>query len=688
MKLDCIGSKNTLWALAFIFLYLMGMVFSYTPYGTGDKTEYIMSTESLLYDGDLVYRPHVDLKRHLERKPETIDYDPAGIYLMKNTRSGKVRLGAHSFYYPLASAPFYLFFSSFGKSFSHYGFYVLNAILFFLSVLMGYLYLREKNAEGLSLAASAVFFFFSAAASYVLWIHSEVFMLFLTTAFIFLWQRKWYYSASAIMGVAAGVKTPMLALLLPFWFDLASKREYRRAALGLVVTAVFASPQLLYNFYHFKSFSPIVKEGFASMQFITPSTVIGSFIDPFYGLIWFYPLVVLCLVNMERSIKNYLLMFSSVLIVTGMNGTAHIYSHQVGLRYLMLVYPVFLFMVGEIRLTRVNKALLAISVFVIAGVVMNPVHNSQAPQVSKREHFTYLPYKAARFVFGLEDNPEVAFHFSRKVGRSAALLDDDRHFKGDAWTLGGEPLKLLLNDVSSGEVSFRLLGWGKKEPQKLRVTLNGRKEFTYLLQPGIVNNIIVPVTENDIRKYSRRWVRNLVYLDLLAEPWVPVEATNGANPDPRTLGVKLVGLFNNGSYIYPGPDTDIYTRLEAAGVTVSPGVLTPDRWTVGGEEARFDISGLQKGRLVVRLRAWDKDSPQKITLGFNGKRHTKAVSPGVVAVFDIEVPASAVSGGGPVSFRVLADGWAPSHIVKGSMDGRSLGAWLDGIENNGRALLN
>jgi hypothetical protein len=79
-------SKNISWGLLFIFCFLMGMVFSYTPFGTGDKTEYIMTTESLLYDRDLVYTPDVDLYRHIAFKPATVEYSPDQIHLLQNTR--------------------------------------------------------------------------------------------------------------------------------------------------------------------------------------------------------------------------------------------------------------------------------------------------------------------------------------------------------------------------------------------------------------------------------------------------------------------------------------------------------------------------------------------------------------------------------------------------------------------------
>ena len=138
-------NKHILWSFLFLLCFLMGMIFSYTPYGTGDKTEYCITTESLIYDRDLIYTPGVDLERHLAYKPHTIDYAPGQIYLIENTRDGKVRLGGHSFYYPLANIPFYLLFSIFGHRSAYHSFYFLNAIMFFSCIIMGFKYLKNMN---------------------------------------------------------------------------------------------------------------------------------------------------------------------------------------------------------------------------------------------------------------------------------------------------------------------------------------------------------------------------------------------------------------------------------------------------------------------------------------------------------------------------------------------------------------
>jgi len=553
MPRDTPIDKIVLWFFILLFTFLMGMVFSYTPYRVGDGSEYILTTESIIYDHDLVYDKAVDLVRTLERKPVTLD-TPAGLHPMEETRDGKVRLGLHSFYYPLAAAPFYLVFSVFGGPFSYYGFYFFNALMFFGCILMGFLYLRDKNDERGALVFSALFILLSASMTYVLWIHAEMLMLFLVTAYLFFWHKKRYLISALFIGFAAGIKLPILALLLPFWYELIiSRRDIKKALLSLVITLLMVAPQIFYNIHYLGAFNAVVREGASKPEFITLSTVIGSFISPFYGLLWFYPMVAFAIINMEREVKNYLLLFSAVLIITAMNSTSNIVSHQVGLRYLMFIYPLFLFIPGKIRFNTLNKVIIVLTTFLIAGVVINPINNSQAPPPTFPLRFTYLPYKVSRYVLHMKDNPEVTFNYNNiKVGKHVAFIGQERHIGGGGWLQGGKWVKFLIRNVSEGEISLAVNSWPRQAPQKLRVRVNGDKEFNFSIRPGWTNTVRVPISADDIYHYSNRPVRDVVYLDIYAEPWKPSEVIPG-NTDSQDYGIAPVAIFNNNELLLGTP---------------------------------------------------------------------------------------------------------------------------------------
>lgn len=545
-------NKYIIWSFLFLLCFLMGMIFSYTPYGTGDKTEYCITTESLIYDRDLIYTPGVDLERHLAYKPHTIDYAPGQIYLIENTRDGKVRLGGHSFYYPLANVPLYLLFSIFGHRSAYHSFYFLNAIMFFFCILMGFKYFKARNSEYTSFFASASFFTFSASMTYVLWIHSEIFVLFLVTAYLFYINKLRYYFASIIIGIAAAVKLPLLAFLLPLWYDFYIGRQYKEFLISLVIVFICMFPQYYYNVMYLGSFSPIVSAGFAAMRFITPSTVVGSVFDPFYGLIWFYPLTIFAVFNMEKNPRNYLMLLSGLLILIGMNGTAHIFSHQVGLRYLTFIYPLFLFLVGEIQYNRRNGVLYALSLMITAGLVINPINNSLGPAPQSIRHYTYLPYKIARSVFHIRDNPEVAWHSSKGLSNTIKVIGG--YVEASGWTSGGAWLRLLLGDVSEGNIRLKVRGWPRDYNQKLTLRINHGNQVVHELKPQDITEISIPVSKDDIEPYSKRWVHHLVYLDLRPESWMPLEVS-GDSGDKRSLGVQLIKIWNNDRVIYENDES-------------------------------------------------------------------------------------------------------------------------------------
>ena len=87
----------------------------------GDGAEYVLATESLYYDHDLVYDERVDLARPGLHRPAGLADIPAGLFVLKGT-DGRSRYGLHSFYYPLAAVPFFALFG-------HIGFLVLGKLL-------------------------------------------------------------------------------------------------------------------------------------------------------------------------------------------------------------------------------------------------------------------------------------------------------------------------------------------------------------------------------------------------------------------------------------------------------------------------------------------------------------------------------------------------------------------------------
>jgi hypothetical protein len=84
----------------------------------GDGSEYILATESLLYDRDLTIDNKVDIFRHLMQRPQRMD-SPAGPHAHR-VPDGRERYGLHSFYYRWSRCR--------STRCSVTGFYLLNAL--------------------------------------------------------------------------------------------------------------------------------------------------------------------------------------------------------------------------------------------------------------------------------------------------------------------------------------------------------------------------------------------------------------------------------------------------------------------------------------------------------------------------------------------------------------------------------
>jgi len=85
-----------------------------------------------------------------------------------------------SFAYSLLLAPFLAIFG-------FQGFLILNMLLLFLMIVMGWLYLRDFNAPLFSLVLVVTFFLLSASFIYTFWLTPETFNMFCITLGLFLW---------------------------------------------------------------------------------------------------------------------------------------------------------------------------------------------------------------------------------------------------------------------------------------------------------------------------------------------------------------------------------------------------------------------------------------------------------------------------------------------------------------------
>lgn len=231
-----------------VFILLLGILLSFSiaspVHRWGDASTYYMQISSIVEDHDIQYQP-IDLQRALHT---SFDDLPAGVFLIR-TVSGTYFF-AKEFSYAIFAAPF---FALLGIQ----GILVFNALMFWLMILMGFLYLREKgNIDIVALGTSFIFFTLSTAFVYIFWVHAEIFTMFLLTLGLFLWTKyyekagsdKFLFCSAFIFGLATVSKLPNGLLFLPFLLYEIYSRRYKRA---LTLFVLFLIPLLLFYGYFY-----------------------------------------------------------------------------------------------------------------------------------------------------------------------------------------------------------------------------------------------------------------------------------------------------------------------------------------------------------------------------------------------------------------------------------------------------
>lgn len=230
-----------------MLLFLILATMHAPVYRWADAGTYYMQIQSISNDFDIRYESQ-DINRALED-----NFSPAGMFLIK-TDDGEYYYGKE-FTFAMFAVPFY-------KLFGINGVLLLNGLMFFSMILIGYRYLQKQNEDKIALAISALYFFLSAAFVYIFWLHAEIYNMFLLMSGMFLWityfrsnDPKYLFISSFIFGIAVAAKVPNMIFFVPlFFYELYSKR-YHTASLMAIV---FALPLVVvygYFFMHAETFS-------------------------------------------------------------------------------------------------------------------------------------------------------------------------------------------------------------------------------------------------------------------------------------------------------------------------------------------------------------------------------------------------------------------------------------------------
>ncbi len=199
----------------------------------GDEATYIAASESLAFDGDLLFSP-----RDYQRFHRIWNQPPEGLILQSSDDGAHLYYGK-PFYYPLFLAPFV-------RLSPHQGPFVANALLLVLAALLAWRALRQRLGKMAPLWV-ACYLFCSVSFAYVFWVHSDLFMACLCAiALALAWGPRparapaeitMWLAIGALLAIVTYSRPVYVVLFLPALLAL-PREARRRTLLALVVGAL------------------------------------------------------------------------------------------------------------------------------------------------------------------------------------------------------------------------------------------------------------------------------------------------------------------------------------------------------------------------------------------------------------------------------------------------------------------
>ncbi len=591
----------------------------------GDEATYYSLAYSLARDFDFQYE-----RKDLIRVWDEFDGGPEGIFLK---RGKSVRLQgsdrfpfvrwvkledpvrtrlyySKSYIYPLVVAPFL-------RAFGTNGFLIFHALLFSLDLFVAYTFIAARGSPpGAALAYAAVFLAASVVPVYFVWLTPELFNFSLALYAVFSWSYKEAgadrssrngflsgemsdYLAAALIGVLTFSKPPHAILMFPLVALAGGRRQWRRAAVmivvwGLIAGGLFAANAAITGEFNYqggdrKTFYgragfPFAndRETFENIGGITgrESVMVGDvLVNPHSltvfrhnvvyiifgrsgGLVpYFFPGVLsalLFLATRRRRPWQWLIgvtIVGAVLVLIVM--FPFTYSGgggPVGNRYFLSFYPLLLFLTPPLSNMGPSLVALAIGALFTAKIVLNPFYSSFNPgEHTKSGPLRWLPLELTL----LNDLP-VAAHPERTkklLGGTPPVLayfPDDDAFPPEGewfWVKGKSSAEVILRapvaDVGSGRFVTKAITRLGVEIQNGarpdRVTVStGRESRTLVMKPEEIVRLTLGV-EDGVPYRRDEQPTSYVYTVWITTTsgFVPFLEAPGSPGDNRFLGARV-----------------------------------------------------------------------------------------------------------------------------------------------------
>lgn len=406
-----------------------------------DEATYLSIAQSLIYDKDIIYEQK-DLIRITEKYPS----GPQGIFLKRGLEKDKLYY-AKSLIYPLLASPFYALLRE-------RGLLLFNVLLAFLSLYVANIWLVKKlNDCSKALVWTLIFFFFSIAIAYLIWMTPEIFNFSTVLIGLCFWTYKYLKEnniselnqsylhklmmnpkssiiASLLFALAACSKPPNFILIIPFGIMLILEKKWKDLFLAALVYILifglfFSSYYLLTGDWNFmggerKTFYGILPldnpsatfdnlgvshtaENYWENYYITPKifffNLLYFFVGRFSGIFLYFVPSFFILIYFFIKEKNKLSYIAFLLIFIQIIGYIGLIPHNyyggggtLGNRYFMNIYPLFFILIPESISLKMAIANFLASALLIGQIMINLFYSSFFPSThTKSFPFKYFP---------------------------------------------------------------------------------------------------------------------------------------------------------------------------------------------------------------------------------------------------------------------------------------------------------
>lgn len=527
--------------LLLVFFMVLGVIFSNNITRKGDAVEYMLTTETLLFDKSLKFTPSV-MSRHKSLRPSTID---EGVYVVNAGKDGQSYLTQHPFYYSLFSLPLYGVMSLLHPKVAYYSFFITNLLylLVAITVLIYYYKTKLKFNSYLYLVFGLVFL--SAAFPYILWQHPETFVFLNVTLFFFtLYGLKKPVLSAIFLGLATGqsIVLVFLVLNLIYFLFFHGKVDPKKTAHTFAVFGIISSLHYLVSFYYTGRFFPLAD--YSTISILAMKDIAYEIFDPSVGLIWFYPMVILCLVFLKRELKSAVILISVFLCLLFFMINNQFYTHQVGLRYLNYVYPAFFFLLDAKKMrqkTLLFFMLLGFSGLIASGFITDITSSNSSMDPTTKNLLGYRLLTKALFPY-YKEHPSVFIYHSTLLQNDLPLVNDLESFKvyaakdggtiyeKNGWIVNNPWSRLMMNPIKPGKVELSLV----KPCNSTTYVIDNRKvtENSKKIEFEVLDSMVGHTDKRDMNaKFS-----DYLYLDLRSEPGCAIE--------------NIEEIRNNGRVVY------------------------------------------------------------------------------------------------------------------------------------------